>query len=233
MSDETPAWAARRLLRAARVGSLASSLQGQPFASMVTPATAPDLAVLLLLSDLSEHTRHLRAEPRCSLLVWGEAESANPQTAPRVTVTGLAERIEEPTLKARYVALHPYASLYADFGDFALWRIRPLGGLFVGGFARAARLRTADLTPDPAAVAAVAAAEAGIMAHCNADHADAMAAIAGGGAAWSMVAVDVDGCDLAVGERVRRVPWSAPVADAGGVRRELVRLARAARGDAT
>ena len=44
-----------------------------------------------------------------------------------------------------------------------------------------------------------------------------------------MVTVDVDGCDLAQGERVIRVHWSAPVTDAGGVRRELIRLARAAR----
>ena len=29
---------------------------GQPFASLVTPACAPDLSLLLLLSDLSEHT---------------------------------------------------------------------------------------------------------------------------------------------------------------------------------
>ena len=43
-----------------------------------------------------------------------------------------------------------------------------------------------------------------------------------------MVSADVDGCDLARGDEVRRIHWSAPVADAGGVRRELVRLARAA-----
>ena len=43
-----------------------------------------------------------------------------------------------------------------------------------------------------------------------------------------MVAVDVDGCDLAQGERVIRVHWSAPVADPDGVRRELIRLAEAA-----
>ncbi|HET8997618.1 MAG TPA: DUF2470 domain-containing protein [Acetobacteraceae bacterium] len=231
MSDEAPGWVARKLLRAARVGTLATSAQGQPFASLVTPATAPDLAVLLLLSDLSEHTRHLRAEPRCSVLVRGAAEAANPQTAPRVTVTGVAERLDDPALKARYVALHPYSALYADFGDFAIWRIRPLGGLFVGGFARASRLRAADLAPDAAAVSAVAAAEPEIIAHCNADHADAMAAIGGAGEAWRMVAADVDGCDLAAGERVVRVPWSAPVSDPGGVRRELIRLARAARGD--
>jgi putative heme iron utilization protein len=209
---------------------LATSIQGQPFASLVTPATAPDLAVLLLLSDLSEHTRHLRGDPRCSVLVCGTATGANPQTAPRATVTGLAETVVDAGLRARYLAVHPYAALYAGFGDFALWRIRPVNGLFVGGFARAARLRAADLTPDPAAVAAIAAAAAEIIAHCNADHPDAMAAIARAPGAWQMAGVDVDGCDLAQGERVVRVAWPAPVSDAGDVRRELIRLARAARG---
>ena len=230
MSDDNPGWAARKLLRAARAGTLASVMQGQPFASLVTPATAPDLSLLLLLSDLSEHTRHLRAEPRCSVLVCGAAEGANPQTAPRATVTGMAERMTDDALKARYVALHPYAALYAGFGDFAIWRIRPMGGSYVGGFARAARLRAADLTPDAASVAAIAAAEAEIVVHCNTDHPDAMAAIAGGGGDWRMVAADVDGCDLALGERVLRVHWSQPVSDPGGVRRELIRLAREARG---
>ena len=224
---DTPAWASRKLLRAARVGTLASSLAGQPFASLVTPACAPDLGVLLLLSSLSEHTRHLRAEPRCSVLVVGAAVGANPQTAPRATITGLAEVIDDAELKARYLAVHPYASLYAEFGDFALWRVRPMGGLFVGGFARAARLRLADLTPEPGAVTAIAAAAEGIMAHCNDDHSDAMARIAGGCGAWRMVAVDVDGCDLAQGERVVRVAWSASVVAPDGVRAELVRLARA------
>lgn len=226
---DSPAWASRKLLRAARSASLATSLAGQPFASLVTPATAPDLALLLLLSDLSEHTRHLRAEPRCSLLVTGAAETANPQTAPRATVTGLAERIEDAGLKARYLAIHPYAALYAEFGDFGLWRIRPMGGLFVGGFARAARLRLADLTPDPAAVAAIAEAAADIIGHCNADHPDAMARIAGRPGVWRMVGVDVDGCDLAQEEHVLRIAWSTPVSDARAVRTELVTLANARR----
>ena len=228
MSDpapESPAWAARKLLRAARSASLATSLAGQPFASLVTPATAPDLAVLLLLSDLSEHTRHLRAEPRCSLLVTGAADTANPQTAPRATITGLAERIDDTGLKARYLAIHPYAALYADFADFGLWRTRPMGGLFVGGFARAARLRMADLTPDEAAVSAIADAAADIIAHCNKDHPDAMARIAGREGAWRMVAVDVDGCDLAQGEEVRRIAWSAPADNPHTIRAELIHLA--------
>jgi putative heme iron utilization protein len=227
---DAPGFEARKLLRAARSGTLATAVDGgQPFASLVTPACAPDLSLLLLLSDLSEHTRHLRAEPRCSVLVIGAAEGANPQTAPRVTVTGIAEVDDDPALKARYLAVHPYAALYADFGDFHLWRVRPMGALVVGGFARALRLRQADLRPDPASVASIAASEKGIITHCNNDHPDALAAIVGETGDWRMVAADVDGTDLARDERVVRVHWSAPVTASGGVRKELVRLTRLAR----
>lgn len=231
---EPAAWQARKLLRAARVGTLATATDGQPYAALVTPAAAPDFSPLLLLSALSEHTRHLRTEPRCALLVAGRPTEVNPQTAPRVTLTALAEPADDPALKARFLAVHPYAAQYAGFGDFALWRLRPMAALLVGGFAQATRLRQHELLPDPAAVAAVGAAEASIVAHCNTDHPDALAVIAraAGGAAedWRMVTADVDGCDLACGETVLRIAWSAPVADAGAIRTELIRLARAARG---
>ena len=228
-SDPSPAWEARQLLRAARVGTLATTHGGQPFASLATPACAPDLSILLFVSQLSEHTRHLRVEPRCALMVSGPAISANPQTAPRVTVTGIAEPEPDPAMKARWLAVHPYAQLYADFTDFSLVRIRPTGGQLIGGFARAFRLRETDLALDADAVARLLEAEADICQHCNHDHPDALALIAGSPGAWRMIAADVDGCDLAEGETVRRIAWSRPVTDAGEVRRELVALTRAAR----
>lgn len=241
MVMDNPAFEARRLIRGARAATLATQAGGQPFASLVTPAAAPDLSPLLWLSTLSEHTRQLRAEPRCALLFMGAPEGPNPQTAPRVTLTGLAEPVPEAevaALKSRWLARHPYAALYADFADFALWRIRPGGALLVGGFARAARLRLGDLLPDPAAVAAIAAAEAGIVAHMNQDHADAVALIAErllgqGPGPWRMVAVDVDGADLAEGERVCRLDFSAPIAGPEEARTELVRAAREARARAS
>ncbi len=226
---ESPGWQARRLLRAAREGCLATSAQGQPFASLVTPACMPDGSLLLLLSRLSEHTRHLAADPRCSVMVTGIAETANPQTTPRVTVTGVAEVVADPALKARYLAVHPYASLYADFGDFATWRIKPAGGLLVAGFGKAARVKEADLVPDADAAAAILAAEEGILLHCNRDHSDALAAIAGSLGDWRMVTADVDGFDLASGERVVRFAWSEAVATSGDVRRQLVRMTQESR----
>lgn len=227
MLKQDAVWASRRLIRAARAASLGTSDRGQPFVSLVTPAPAPDLSLLLLLSDLSPHTRHLKAEPRCAVLITGDAPEPNPQTMPRVTLTGQASLTDDAALKQRYLALHPYARLYADFGDFHLWRIVITDASYVGGFAQAARLKAAEITPDPDAVAAIAQAEASIRDHCNTDHPDALRRIAGGQGDWHMVAADVDGCDLAQNEQVRRISWSAPVSDAAGVRRELVALSKA------
>lgn len=228
---------ARTLIRGAAAATLASAAGGQPFASLVTPAPAPDLSPLLWLSTLSEHTRHLAAEPRCALLFTGAPEGPNPQTAPRVTVIGLAELVPEAEvapLKARWLARHPYAALYADFADFGLWRIRIGAALHVGGFARAERIRAAELAPDPHAVAALLAAESDIIQHVNDDHSDAVAAIAQGllGAGpgpWRLAAVDVDGCDFTEGNRTVRLAFLTPVSDADGVRAALIHAAREGR----
>ncbi len=80
-------------------------------------------------------------------MVAGEAADANPQTTPRLTVTGEATPLDDPALKARWVARHPYAAFYADFADFTLFRLRPGGSLFVGGFGNAHRLPAAKLLP--------------------------------------------------------------------------------------
>ena len=224
MADTAIIWEARTLLRGARAGTLCTAQDGQPFGALVTPACAPDLSILMLLSSLSAHTRHLRDDPRCAVAVTGDATTPNPQTAPRLTVIGQAHPEPDAALKARWLARHPYAALYVEFTDFTLFRLRPAGGYYIGGFASAHRLREDDFTVDSDAMAAVAAAEARIIAHMNTDHAESIAHMAGGDG-WQMVAVDTDGCDLAQGELVQRIHWSGPVADAAGVRAELVRLA--------
>lgn len=239
MDDVGPAVQARRVVRAARAGTLATAENGQPFASLVTPATAPDGSVLFLVSGLSEHTRHLRADGRCSVLVCGPPETANAQTAPRVTVVGTAAREPDPALKARWIALHPYAAFYADLPDFILWRLRPERGGFIGGFARAFKLTGPDLLGDPEAVHSIAAAEARVIEHCNDDHGSALDAIAAGhgwsgegqsAEGWRMAACDCDGFDLVHTHQVRRIDWPSGTVDGpAAIRAALVHLASAAR----
>lgn len=241
MEKESAAVEARRLVRASKSGTLATLAGDRPFASLVTPAFAPDLSPLLWLSSLSAHSRHLEAAPACSLMLTGEPTGSNPQTTPRVTLACTAEKLpaeEVAELKERYLARHPYASLYAGFADFSLWRLAIEGAHMVGGFAQAQRLQGADLAPDPAAVAAVMAAEARVLGHVNADHIDALAYVAAqlrpdvtgmDPNGWRMVSVDVDGCDIAQGETVLRLAFAAPVDGAGGIRAELVAATQLAR----
>jgi heme iron utilization protein len=236
VASEVPAWAARVLLRGARSASLATLREGAPFLSLVTQATAPDLSVLMLLSSLSEHRRNLEADGRCALMVTGAAESRNPQTVPRLTLSGQAAEVtgeDTAGLRARWLAAHPYAAPYADFADFALFRFVAEEAQYIGGFARAYHLALDRLLPPADGVAAVASVEARILAHCNADHAEALLAIAlasGGDAGnWRMTAVDVDGFDLTADDRVLRKAFGRAVTSASEVRQELVRLVDAAR----
>ncbi len=221
-------WEARRIVRAGSAATLATQSGGQPFAALVTPATTVDGALLVLLSGLSEHTRQLRADGRCALLICGGTDDPNPQAGPRVSVSGTATPDPDPASRARWLARHPYAAFYAGLADFVMWRIDPAGANFIGGFARAFRLTREDLVPTPAAAAALAAAGPGLMAHCNDDHADSLATLAtrAGGApgAWRMTAVDPDGFDLSLEDDVRRIAFSLPVEDTAGVRRELVAM---------
>jgi heme iron utilization protein len=136
---------AAELLRAARSGSLATAEAGRPYASLVTPALGPNGSMLLLLSELSLHTRHLRADPRFALLVTGAAVDENPQTMPRLTLRGTAHPIENDAARAAYLKHHPYAEFYAGFADFHFWTLKADEAHYVAGFAAAAALEIAAL----------------------------------------------------------------------------------------
>ena len=102
---------AKRLLRATRAGSLATlNGSGDPFATLTTVATDHDGSPLILVSQLSSHTRHLDKDGRCSLLL-AETGAGDPLAHPRLTITGIAAKVTEPearrAVRARFLARHP------------------------------------------------------------------------------------------------------------------------------
>ncbi|HEX8418325.1 MAG TPA: DUF2470 domain-containing protein [Methylobacterium sp.] len=228
---------ARHLLRSIRSGALATldADDGTPFASLVTMATDVDGTPLMLLSRLSAHTRNLLADPRASLL-FSVGGKGDPLAHPRLTVTGRVGKTEEPRARARFLARHPKAKLYADFPDFGFFALTPSAGHLNGGFAKAATLTAAELLLDAAAVEALAAGEASAVEHMNADHSDALAlyaASAGEGAGpWRLTGLDPEGLDLLAGDRTARVLFPGPVGDMGSLRKVLVTMAAAARAQA-
>jgi len=136
---------ARLLIAQAKSASLATITEGSPFAALVTPAFLPDLSAILLLSQLSPHTRHLPANPACALLITGQPTTDNPQTAPRICLSGTAAPDPDPATRSNYLQTHPYAAQYVDFTDFAFWRLTFTTAHFIGGFAAAAKLSITQL----------------------------------------------------------------------------------------
>lgn len=232
-SEAGPAERARALLRSLDRAALATlDAEGGPYASLVLTATDPAGHPLLLISRLAEHTGNLGRDARAALLFDGTGGLDQPLTGPRLTVSGRAEPVIDAALRSRYLARHPDAAGYADFPDFALWRIRIERGHMVAGFGAIHRLDAADLVIDPPL--ALTAAELGIVAHMNDDHADAIdlyahVLLGRAGEGWRMTGIDADGADLRCGGAVARLTFAAPVTDAEAVRRELVRLVRLAR----
>jgi heme iron utilization protein len=219
---------ARHLLRSIRSGALATldPEDGTPFVSLVTIATDVDGTPLMLLSRLSAHTRNLLADPRASLL-FSAGGKGDPLAHPRLTVTA------EPRARARFIARHPKAKLYADFPDFGFFALEPRAGHLNGGFAKAAVLTPEELRLDLAGADGLVAGETGAVEHMNADHADALAlyAVASGAepGSWRLTGLDPEGMDLLTGDRTARVLYPEPVREMGALRKVLVTMAAQAR----
>jgi heme oxygenase (biliverdin-IX-beta and delta-forming) len=227
---------AKHLLRTIRSGALATlGPDGVPFATLVTVATDPDGSPLLLTSRLSGHTANMEREPRVSILL-AQTGKGDPLAHPRLTVTGRAERTGEPRVRARFLARHPKAELYADFADFSFWRVEIAGGHLNGGFARAASLSAADLRTDLLGAEALVEAEAGALAHMNEDHREALELYATGLAgaapgAWRTTGLDPEGIDLMLGDRTARVAFPQRVNHPKELRLILKDLADRVRND--
>lgn len=233
-ADDAARAQARRMVRTARFGALASvGPEGWPMASRVALATMIDGAPVCLVSQLSAHTAAMDADPRVSLMV-GEPGKGDPLAHPRLTVLATARRLPREAdgdARRRYLARHPKAALYAGFTDFAFFRLEPAAADMNGGFGAAHRLTAADLAPR-ADWRTLAEGEAGAVAHMNADHAEAVAHYAricgGGPGPWVLTGLDPEGADLACGDDVRRLEFMTPVSTPGALRAALVALARRA-----
>jgi hypothetical protein len=234
----------KTLIRAARYGALATldPASGAPVATRVALATAPDGAPLVLVSALTAHTSAMLADPRVSLLA-GEPGKGDPLAHPRVTVQCRARKLERDTDEGRHAARrylnrNPKAKLYADFGDFSYFRLEPVSVALNGGFGKAYRMDAADLLTASPGGEGIEAMEQPALDHMNADHRDAIDAIAhglggGSGDGWTMTGLDAEGVDLARGDECLRVFFPAPLHSADALRPALVELAKSARAQAS
>jgi len=242
MSDEpTFAERARTLVEVERLGALATALTdrgGAPFGSLAPYGVDPMGQPILLISRLAVHTRNLAADPRASLLV-AERGDGDALANARVTLVGRVAPVaadERAERRDEYLARHPQAQAWVDFADFAFHRLAVEAAYFVAGFGAMGWVEGdayRGAAPDPLAVHAD-----GILAHMNADHADALLlycqAFAGVTAERAtMTAIDRLGlrvrAETGEGPRSLRIAFPRPAHTPNEARAVLVEMVRDAR----
>jgi hypothetical protein len=244
----SPADAARTLVALTTTGTLstlATSPADHPFGSVVSFATDSAGAPYFVISELAEHTRNLRRDPRCSLLV-AEAGDDDPLAIGRVTLLGTATPVpddEQAAATSLVVERVPTVGGYASFGDFSCWHLDVEAVRWVGGFGRMDWVDAASY--QIGTVDRVLAGRRGVIDHMNGDHADAGVVMCQhafdlqpSGSRPTVVAatmehVDRFGCDYAAttadGLICVRLGFERPVSSVDDVRGAIVALLRAAR----
>jgi putative heme iron utilization protein len=227
--------AAKKLLREGRSGALASLLpgSGDPYCSLVNIATESSGAPLLLLSTLALHTKNMLADNRVSLML-DERKDGDPLEGARVMLMGTAAATDDPAARTAYLRRHPEAEMFADFGDFAFYRMEIKRAHLVAGFGRIVDLTAPDILTDLSDAQALLEAQGEAIAHMNADHAEACRLYAGKllGAPdgdWACVGVDPEGIELQCGRLALRLFFPQRIIAPGPLRAVLKQLADQAR----
>ena len=194
---------------------------------------------LFLISSMAMHTQNLKADPRASLFLGPADAGADPLGAARATLLGTAEPLPPADISAArelYLARHEQSRYWVDFADFSFFRLEPVDVYYVGGFGTMGWVEApeyASAAPDP-----LAAAAAGILAHMNQDHVEAMMLLARAHAGMdateaAMTSVDRLGFTLrlktADGMKGARINFLREVSTPQQTRQALVQMVKEAR----
>jgi putative heme iron utilization protein len=114
-----------------------------PMVTKVVPMILND-EIYLLLSDLSEHTRNISDNNRCSVYFAGVEFHKTKMNNPRVTFSGTIEKLlldksssEYQNLLSEYCKVDSGAQMWGMFGDFNFYKLTVSRTLYVEGFAKA------------------------------------------------------------------------------------------------
>jgi len=224
---------ARELLLKEYRGMLSThskSMPGFPFGSVVPYCLDEQGRPLILISRIAQHTHNLQKDPKCSMLV-GERGAEDVQAVGRLTYLAEARKLEDSVAidaaAERYYRYFPESQNYHKAHDFDFWALDPVRHRYIGGFGAIHWIDQITLT-NPFA----GRAEASMIEHMNADHANAIAhyvELSGlpDNEPAQLVGIDSEGMHLRIGQGLHWLAFPNPCNTPTQVREALVYLAHA------
>lgn len=221
---------ARRLLRSHRYGALSTlskKFAGYPFGSITPYLVDHDGSLLILISELAEHTKNIRNDPRVSLISHDQRDP-HIQTQGRVSALGNAEPAADQEQAARrYLRYFPETRAFFEMPGFSFYRIRPIAVRYIGGFGHIHWVNMENYAV--ANAEAFARQEPSLLAEMNARHGDILHRLLlqrhGIDAAdIQIIGLDCDGIDVLCNDQVWRMDLAETITDPAHFIQAIVRL---------
>ena len=235
---EQAAFEARTLVRQSNVcviSTISKNLQGYPFGSVSPFMTDNQGRLIFYIAGIAQHSRNLTENSKLCATVFDAAEEGDQNAHARVTVVGDAAPVpdkEADELLVRYERQYPEAIAYREAHDFKLWRMEVKRVRYIGGFGQIFWIEQEEWhSQEPEWTLED---EARMVEHMNEDHADANSLMLESiphikADEVTMTTIVPDGCYLRANDKNYFVQFEKLCHDSMSVRKELVRLTKAAR----
>ena len=124
------------LAKEGKVATLSTTYDKVAFGSLVPYVLDAKGRPIIFVSDLALHTKNLKKDPKCSLMV-AKIDKDDIFNSARITFIGKMVKIPDKELeeiKKLYLAKHESAEGFIDFEDFNFYRLEIEKIYWVGGF---------------------------------------------------------------------------------------------------
>ena len=152
------------------LSTISKKFDGYPFGSYVTYVSGRNRDIYLYASDIAEHTKNLKNNPKACITISKSKDKEDKQNSARLTIMGKLIEITEEKLEdcmSRFQKFLPESKKYSQMHDFKFYELKTENIRWIGGFGEIAWLKRDDwISEEPR----WKEREKGMIEHMNEDH---------------------------------------------------------------
>lgn len=114
------------------LSTYSQDVPGYPFGSVTPFVLSNENVPIILISDIAQHTKNLKADSKCCLTIF--SNQTNAQNNFRITIIGDGEINEDEKIGQKYFNFFPESKNYFKTHNFFFYTIRPKRVRFIAGF---------------------------------------------------------------------------------------------------